>query len=81
MPVGNKLFQGEFSETQEMTNQEIINNRRIINGYDDGLLQASPLKHPWAREIFKNMQKNNWVAEEISFQKPLSVSPRMMAIY
>jgi len=69
MPVGNKLFQGEFTETQEMTNQEIINNRRIINGYDDGLLQASPLKHPWAREIFKNMQKNNWVAEEISFQK------------
>jgi ribonucleoside-diphosphate reductase beta chain len=53
----------------EMTNQSIINKRRIINGYDDGLLQASPLKHPWARDIFKGMQKNNWVAEEISFQK------------
>ena len=69
MPVGNKMFQGEFTEMDEMTNQSIINKRRIINGYDDGLLQASPLKHPWAREIFKGMQKNNWVAEEISFQK------------
>ncbi len=69
MPVGNKMFQGEFVEMDEMSNQSIINKRRIINGYDDGLLQASPLKHPWAREIFKGMQQNNWVAEEISFQK------------
>ncbi len=63
-----RTFQGEFAETT-MSNQEIINKRRVINGYDDGLLQASPLKHPWARDIFKNMQRNNWVAEEISFQK------------
>jgi ribonucleoside-diphosphate reductase beta chain len=69
MPVGNKMFQGSFEDAQAMSNHEIINKRRIINGYDDGLLQASPLKHPWAREIFKGMQKNNWVAEEISFQK------------
>ena len=32
-------------------------------------MQVAPLKHPWARDIFKGMQKNNWVAEEISFQK------------
>ena len=57
MPVGNKMFQGEFTEVSEMSNQSIINKRRIINGYDDGLLQASPLKHPWARDIFKGMQK------------------------
>ena len=63
-----RTFQGEFTDTT-MSNQEIINKRRVINGYDDGLLQASPLKHPWARDIFKNMQRNNWVAEEISFQK------------
>lgn len=69
MPVGNKAFSGEFSTEHIMSNQEIINNRRVINGFDDGLLQASPLKHPWARDIFKSMQKNNWVAEEISFQK------------
>ena len=62
------LFQGDFKETT-LTNNEIINNRRIINGEDDGLMQISPLKHPWAYDIFKKMQKNNWVAEEIPFQK------------
>ncbi len=68
MTTERALFQDEFNDTG-MSNEEIINKRRIINGYDDGLMQASPLKHPWAREIFKNMQKNNWVAEEISFQR------------
>jgi len=67
MSFENNLFQGEFKQS-EMTNEEIINKRRVINGYDDGLMQASPLKHPWARDIFKKMQRNNWVAEEIPFQ-------------
>ena len=62
------LFQAEFNN-ESLSNAEIINKRRIINGYDDGLMQISPLKHPWAREIFKNMQRNNWVAEEVPFQK------------
>ncbi len=67
MTVNSNLFQSDF-ESSAMTNEEIINKRRVINGFDDGLMQASPLKHPWAREIFKKMQKNNWVAEEIPFQ-------------
>ncbi len=67
MSFDSNLFQSEFQESQ-MTNEEIINKRRVINGYDDGLMQASPLKHPWARDIFKKMQRNNWVAEEIPFQ-------------
>ncbi len=62
------LFQAEFNN-ESLSNAEIINKRRVINGYDDGLMQVSPLKHPWAREIFKNMQRNNWVAEEVPFQK------------
>ena len=62
------LFQNDF-EDSNMSNTEIINKRKIINGYDDGLMQISPLKHPWAYEIFKSMQKNNWVAEEITFQR------------
>ncbi|RAP38898.1 hypothetical protein DID80_01535 [Candidatus Marinamargulisbacteria bacterium SCGC AAA071-K20] len=64
----NDSFKGDFSE-HRMTNAELINSRRVINGVDDGLMQVSPLKHPWAREIYKNMQRNNWVAEEVSFQK------------
>lgn len=69
MSVKSKSFQGEFQESS-FSNSQIINNRKMIRGeeFDDGLLQASPLAHPTSREIFKNMQKNNWVAEEISFQ-------------
>jgi len=67
MSVNERLFQDDF-QGNEMTNEEIINKRRVINGFDDGLMQASPLKHPWARDIFKKMQRNNWVAEEIPFQ-------------
>ena len=61
-------FQNEF-EGSAISNAELINKRKVINGVDDGLMQISPLKHPWAREIFKNMQRNNWVAEEVPFQK------------
>jgi len=46
------LFQAEFNN-ESLSNAEIINKRRVINGYDDGLMQVSPLKHPWAREILK----------------------------
>lgn len=65
---GTEFFQADL-ESSVLSNAEIINNRRVINGFDDGLMQASPLKHPWAYDIFKKMQQNNWVAEEISFQK------------
>jgi len=47
-------------------NTERINQRRVINGPDDGLMQVSPLKHPWADEIFKTMLKNTWVPQEVS---------------
>ncbi len=66
--MATNTFEGEFTGSYK-TNAEIINKRRVINGEDDGLMQISPLKHPWAREIFKNMQRNNWVAEEVPFQK------------
>ena len=36
-------------------NSNIINNRKIINGYDDGLMQVHPLKHPLSMEIFQKM--------------------------
>ena len=66
--MSKNSFDGEFTG-RAVTNAELINKRRIINGTDDGLMQISPLKHPWARDIFKNMQRNNWVAEEVPFQK------------
>lgn len=66
--MSKESFEGEFRGSA-ITNAELINKRKVINGEDDGLMQVSPLKHPWARDIFKNMQRNNWVAEEVPFQK------------
>jgi ribonucleoside-diphosphate reductase beta chain len=66
MAVGN-LFQEEF-QAKKLSNAEIINLRRVINGYDDGLMQVSPLKHPWAYEIFDTMIKNTWVPQEVPMQ-------------
>lgn len=59
---------GEFKKT-ETTNNEIINKRRVINGVDDGLMQVSPLKHPFADEIFKIMLHNTWVPQEVYMGK------------
>ena len=61
------LFQEEFKENK-VNNAEIINKRRVINGYDDGLMQVSPLKHPWAYENFNTMIKNTWVPQEVQMQ-------------
>lgn len=52
-----------------LSNAEVINQRRVINGKDDGLMQVSPLKHPFADEIFQTMLKNNWVPQEVNLQE------------
>lgn len=63
----NDLFQGEF-QANAASNSEIINQRKVINGYDDGLMQISPLKHPWAYQIFETMIRNTWVPQEVPMQ-------------
>eukprot|EP01047_Picozoa_sp_COSAG01_P033596 COSAG01_NODE_2480_length_7606_cov_41.116291_5_plen_353_part_00 len=68
----NDLYQEEFTGTN-LTNAEIINKRRVINGYDDGLMQISPLKHPWAYDIFNTMVKNTWVPQEVPMQSDISM--------
>ncbi len=52
-------------QSGKQRNIDIINNRRVINGPDDGLMQVHPLKHPWADEIFRTMLKNTWVPQEV----------------
>lgn len=54
-----------------LSNAEVINKRRVINGEDDGLMQLAPLKHPFADEIFKTMLKNNWVPQEVNLQEDI----------
>jgi len=66
MTTSNRdLFQSEF-KASKISNTDLINKRRVINGFDDGLMQVSPLKHPWAYELFGDMIKNNWTPEEIA---------------
>jgi len=48
-----------------ISNVDLINKRRVINGPDDGLMQVSPLKHPWADDVFQTMLKNTWVPQEV----------------
>jgi len=74
--MGNELFQKEFHQLKEEKNTEIINNRRVINGKDDGLMQVSPLKHPFADEIFRVMLKNTWVPQEVQMAKDIEMWSR-----
>lgn len=63
---------GDFKPTHT-TNREIINQRKVINGFDDGLMQVYPLKHPFGDSIFKTMLHNNWVPQEVSMGKDLEM--------
>lgn len=65
-------FQTEF-KASKVSNADIINKRRVINGYDDGLMQISPLKHPWAYDLFDKMIKNTWVPQEVPLQSDVGM--------
>jgi ribonucleoside-diphosphate reductase beta chain len=68
-----KLFQQDFESLKRMSNTEMINDRKVINGQDDGLMQVAPLKHPWADKIFKAMLKNTWVPQEVPLGKDVEM--------
>lgn len=53
----------------DMKNVDIINNRKVINGIDDGLMQVYPLKHPFAMEMWQKMLKNTWTPQEVPMGK------------
>jgi len=72
----SRIFDLDFSELKKrpVSNEEIINARRVINGtQDDGLMQVHPLKHTWADEIYNQMVANNWVHTEVSLQKDVEM--------
>ena len=54
-------------------NSDIINNRKIINGYDDGLMQVHPLKHPLSMEIFQKMIANTWMPQEVEMTRDVEM--------
>jgi len=67
------LDQNEDFTPSPTTNSKIINNRKVINGQDDGLMQISPLKHPFGDEIFRTMLKNTWMPQEVPMQKDVEM--------
>ena len=53
-----------------MTNAiEIINQRKIIEGPSDKLRAISPVKYPWARELWLQMLKNTWFPAEVDLTR------------
>src|SRR3989344_7175823 len=70
--AGIGLFQNEFKDLGELKNAKLINNRRIINGNDDGLMQIHPLKHPFGFEYYEEMVKNTWTLSEINAAKDIA---------
>jgi len=69
----SNLFQEEYESIEDVKNIDIINNRKVINGNDDGLMQVSPLKHQFADDIFRIMLKNTWVPQEVQMAKDIEM--------
>ena len=69
---GSVDFSQEFVASSRK-NADIINLRRIINGDDDGLMQVSPLKHPFSMEMFQNMMANTWMPQEVEMTRDVEM--------
>lgn len=59
------------------TANEIINQRRIINGPRDSLRAISLQKYPWAREIWLTMLKNTWFPAEVDLSRDIREFPSL----
>ncbi|MBE0438096.1 MAG: ribonucleotide-diphosphate reductase subunit beta [Methylomicrobium sp.] len=46
-----------------------INKRRLIDGPNDKLMQIAPVKHQWARDIWKVMIANTWTPAEVDLSR------------
>ena len=45
---------------------EIVSARRIFHGPKDNYRGVTPVKYPWAKEIWKVMLSNTWFPEEVN---------------
>lgn len=53
------------------TKQFNINDRRLIGGPTNNLMMISPLKHAWARDIWKVMLANTWFPEDVDLSRDI----------
>lgn len=76
---GTVDFSQEF-QPSNVSNATIINNRKIINGEDDGLMQVHPLKHPYSMEVFQSMMANTWMPQEVEMTRDVEMWNRPGAL-
>lgn len=57
---------------QPINYSERVNARRLILGPSDKLMAISPMKHAWAREIWRVMLANNWTPQEIDLSRDVA---------
>lgn len=67
--MGINIYKKDASLPEFQSNIDMVNNRKIINGKDDGLYQVSPIKHKFADDIFRLMLHNTWFPQEVPLQK------------
>lgn len=60
-----------MSKTVEQAYIDAVNNRRLIGGVEDKLMCMSPLKHPWALEIYDVMIANTWHPTEVDMGRDI----------
>lgn len=48
-----------------------INERRIAGGPTDQMMRLFPLRHPWARDLWKIMRNNDWTVNEVDFSRDI----------
>jgi ribonucleoside-diphosphate reductase beta chain len=46
-----------------------VNARRLIEGPKDSLMAVSPMRHTWARDVWKVMLANTWFPQEIDLSR------------
>lgn len=57
-----------------MTTKEVsfdINSRRLIEGPDNKLMAIYPLKHNWARDVWKVMLANTWFPQDVDLARDI----------
>lgn len=52
-----------------------VSKRRLIEGPNNGLMMITPLKHRWARDIWKTQLANTWFAAEIDLSRDVKEYP------
>lgn len=46
-----------------------INKRRLIDGPNDKLMQIAPVRHTWARDVWRVMLANTWFPSEVDLSR------------